>query len=171
MSLPAAVYTVRASGGVVFHRPLWYACASRPTQTHLMAGWLAFLPLSVIMALLQASLLCSLYTAIFLKGWGLPRTFHLASWSGSNFNNNTSPGEDVHGQQKQATVACSGKNISFNYTWCHVSWIRVNHNVLQLAVNLKTIINTELKWREYFAFNPASYGVCEVLTLKSCERV
>lgn len=32
-----------ASGGVVFHRPVWYACAARPTRTHLMAGWLAFL--------------------------------------------------------------------------------------------------------------------------------
>ena len=43
---------------VVIHRLVWNACASRPTQTHLMAGWLAFLPHSVIMALLQASRLC-----------------------------------------------------------------------------------------------------------------
>lgn len=35
--------------GVVFHRPV-----PRPTQTHLMAGWLAFLARSVIVALFQA---------------------------------------------------------------------------------------------------------------------
>lgn len=46
------------SGGVVFHRPVWYVCAPRPTQTHLTADWLAFLPCSVIMAPLQASPLC-----------------------------------------------------------------------------------------------------------------
>lgn len=48
---------VQVSGGVVFHRPVWYACVSQPTPIHLMGAWLAFLPHSVIMALLQDSLL------------------------------------------------------------------------------------------------------------------
>lgn len=85
--MSAALYTQHkqageASGGVVFHRPVWYACASQPTQTYLMAGWLAFLPRSVIMALLQASRLCSPYISIPWQGGGPAcvegvHTFHL----------------------------------------------------------------------------------------------
>lgn len=101
--------TVWASGGVVFHRPIWYACASQPTQTHLMAGWLAFLPHSVIMALLQASRLWSPHSVILLKGGTClcqRHTFFTWPFSpGSNFNNYTSLGENVLRQQLQSTVA------------------------------------------------------------------
>lgn len=110
---PAAVYTVRAGGrslwrSLFFTRAMWYVCAARPTQTHLTAAWLAFLPHSVIMALLWANRL------LFPRGNDLQRAGS-ASVKGPHFP----PGHlaqplistITHHQAKMCTKNSSGQQL------------------------------------------------------------